>query len=115
MGSKKKDKPAPSDVQLFEQILGYLNFSAGSPDPQFLGSLNQIFASDTAKSTEGPMWKQVCVELQNSLTQLEQSSSAFADAKQAHRLLDLLGRFCPAYSQYGYWSSTSTWYTSTVG
>ncbi len=34
----------PDGQQALEQTLGYLNFSSGAPDNQFLLNLNQLFA-----------------------------------------------------------------------
>ena len=34
----------PDGRQALEQTLGYLNYSSGAPDNQFLSNLNQLFA-----------------------------------------------------------------------
>ncbi|NIP84291.1 MAG: hypothetical protein GTO03_01495, partial [Planctomycetales bacterium] len=34
---------SPEDAQRLEALLGYLNFSAGARDPQFLGQLNETY------------------------------------------------------------------------
>ena len=33
----------PDGQTVLEQVLGYLNFSSGAPDAQFLGNPNQLF------------------------------------------------------------------------
>ena len=39
-----------------EQILGYLNFSSGAADVQFLGNLNQLFAWVASQKSGTPIW-----------------------------------------------------------
>lgn len=98
MGAEKgKKQDAP-----IEQILGYLNFSSGSPDPLFLSALDGLFrskASSNARS-KSPTWKQVCQGLTKSLADLEKTSSTFSDAQQARRVLELTQSFCSAYLKH---------------
>ena len=35
--------PCAEGKQLLEQVFGYLNFSSGAADPQFLTNLNELF------------------------------------------------------------------------
>ena len=36
---------ADLDESVYREVLGYLNFSSGSPDPQFQRGLNLVFGS----------------------------------------------------------------------
>ena len=76
-----------------QQVLGYLNFSSGVADPQYLGALNELFR-------ETPNWQQVVEALTNSLDQLEKTSSTFADATQARRVLQLIPKFIEQYFEH---------------
>ncbi len=77
----------PTDRQLIDRILGYLNFSSGASDPQFLGSLNQLFAS---LSGSGPAWRAAVIRLEEELPRLSEQSGTFADVAQARSVLRLL-------------------------
>ena len=75
-----------------QQVLGYLNFSSGVPDSQYLGALNALFRSSNTKT-----WEELVKELSASLDELEGVSSTFADAKQARRVLKLIPTFIEGY------------------
>ena len=98
MGSK--DKPIGASDQLVEQVLGYLNFSSGSADAQYLSALNQLFRDAGNCDSDEPTWRRVCADLQQQIDPLEASSPTFSDANQARRALELLIDFCPAYKKY---------------
>ena len=83
----------------FRRILGYLNFSQGSPDPQFRSALNDYFR------TYQPMQPQVCASFKadslRHLRELSNSNSAFSNANQAHKVLDLtIDHLLPGYQQF---------------
>ena len=92
----------PELHETLQRLLGYLNFSSGAPDPQFLAGLNEIFAKldgfgDRAATQPNSMsgrklavWKQVVAVLQKKLNELSNSSSAFGDSAQAKRVLRLI-------------------------
>ncbi len=88
----------PKDRQLTDRILGYLNFSSGAPEPQFLASLNQLSACLTG---EGPTWRAVLELLERELPQLCEKSSTFADISQAQAVLRILrDELLPAYRRF---------------
>ena len=89
-----------------EHVLGYLNFSAGIPDPQFLRNVNELFrgVEQHDGGSEQPSrasWRIVGGTLRGELDRLQRESSAFRDATQARWVLDLtLDRLLPEYLEY---------------
>jgi len=77
----------PTDRPLIDRILGYLNFSSGSPDPQFLSSLNLLFERFGGA---GLSWRAVVESLEGELPRLSGESATFADVSQACSVLRLL-------------------------
>ena len=86
----------PTDRQLIDRILGYLNFSSGAPDPRFLTSLNELFARLAAE--ESP-WRSVLAVLEDELPRLQLDSSTFSDVSQAQSVLRLMRELLPAFHQ----------------
>src|SRR5215510_1573209 len=83
-----------------EQVLGYLNFSSGAADPQFLANLNSLFAS-ASREAGVPVWLAVSRLLTERLALLRSSSPAFRDADQAAAVLELVfDRTLPAYREF---------------
>lgn len=97
----------PDGQTALEKVLGYLNFSSGAFDPQFLSNLNQLFRlvegvdrSEPAGVTE-PAWRTVGRLLQHQLTQLVGRSAAFQDTHQADLVLKLLlDQVLPGYLDF---------------
>ncbi|MCA9270931.1 MAG: hypothetical protein KDA41_20765, partial [Planctomycetales bacterium] len=98
--------PADGPSPPIEVALGYLNFSAGSPDPKFLAALNQLFAE-----AEGfPPYKsaaaagslpRVRTMLSEGLARLSGQRSAFADTRQAQAAIDLVfDHVLPSYRRF---------------
>ncbi len=84
-----------------EQVLGYLNFSSGAPDPQFLANLSTLFESASGTSDGSPLWLTVSRALTDRLAQLQSQSPAFHDAQQASQVLELVfDRTLPAYREF---------------
>jgi len=84
-----------------EQVLGYLNFSSGAADAQFLANLNSLFEQTAARKTGLPVWLEVGRLLTDRLTKLRESSPAFRDAEQATAVLELVfDQTLPAYRQF---------------
>jgi hypothetical protein len=84
-----------------EQVLGYLNFSSGAPDPQFLANLNALFESAAGQNTGLPLWLTVSRALTDRLKELESQSATFHDAQQATGVLELVfDRALPAYREF---------------
>lgn len=88
----------PTERQLIDRILGYLNFSSGAPDPQFLSGLNLLFAHSAGS---GPVWRTAVQRLEEELPRLSDRSASFADAGQARAALRLLrDNVLPAYREF---------------
>ncbi len=88
----------PNGQTALDQALGYLNFSAGAEDVQFLGNLNRLvdlirFApgavAEVAVADE-PEYRRLLAYLQQRLDELDGKSPAFQDTHQARRVLELL-------------------------
>jgi hypothetical protein len=74
---------------LFQEILGYLNFSSGISDPRFLANLNQLFGRIEEAAPQAESWKLAYELLTERLTELAQSSAAFQESDQARSVLQL--------------------------
>ena len=93
-------------------ILGYLNFSSGAPDPRFLGNLNELFSgidvlraksatARTRRTAQQPTWLALGQMLGLALDRLQGSSEAFRQVEQARAILDLVFQTTlPAYRQH---------------
>ncbi len=68
--------------QLVRDILGYLNFSSGKPDPRFRGNLNSLMSEVTTAEA-------VQAALAEGLTALEGTEPTFADVQQASQVVTL--------------------------
>jgi hypothetical protein len=88
--------------QASEQVLGYLNFSAGASDPRLLASLNQLWAEHAGTGGGAvPQWQRVGAALQADLRQLAVTSPAFRDVQQAEAALQhLLEGVLPGYWEF---------------
>ena len=77
-------------LQLVEEILGYLNFSSGAPDPTFLKNLNDLFAGIDANDSSGePTWRRLGTVLREALPGISDTSEAFRSVEQAEAVLGL--------------------------
>ncbi len=74
---------------LFQELLGYLNFSSGVPDPRFLRNLNQLFGHLERATPARESWKLAGELLAERLTELANSSPAFQETEQARSVLRL--------------------------
>lgn len=84
-----------------EQLLGYLNFSSGAPDVQFLSNLNQLFEWTARQQPAAPCWFEVGRLLSDQLATLRTSSATFRDAEQAASVLELVfDQTLPAYRRF---------------
>ncbi len=73
-----------------QELLGYLNFSGGRPDPSFERQLNEFISSVT--------WAKTPEALQQVLSQLHEATPAFSDVAQARAVLNLVfDDVLPAY------------------
>ncbi|WP_145094562.1 hypothetical protein [Anatilimnocola aggregata] len=84
-----------------DRVLGYLNFSSGSTDPQFLASLNQLFEQVDQQALGDRSWQRLYELLQSDLQQLPGSNPAFQDVQQATAVLELtFEKLLPAYRDF---------------
>ncbi|HEV3138453.1 MAG TPA: hypothetical protein VGZ26_11130, partial [Pirellulales bacterium] len=82
---------------VLQELLGYLNFSSGTPDPQFLRNLNEVFRG--VESGGNPCensWRSVGELLRAGLESLAGQVPAFADVEQARAVLQLALETFPA-------------------
>jgi hypothetical protein len=97
--------PAP-DIQAagdpaVEQVLGYLNFSSGAADPQFLAKLNGLFEAVSQLRTGLPVWLELGRLLTDRLAVLQHSATTFRDAEQASAVLEIVfDQTLPAYREF---------------
>ncbi len=96
-------KPGPSLHTPLQEVLGYLNFSSGSPDPRFLARLNVLFEWIEARcSDEGmPAWRMLGGVLRDHLEELRGSSEAFRNVDQAEAIVRIV--FHHALDAYRRW------------
>jgi hypothetical protein len=88
--------------KLFQETLGYLNYSSGASDPRFLANVNQLFGElelqqpvparrpRRAAATGEPTWQALGRSLADALTQLHGQSEAFRQVEQAEAVLRLV-------------------------
>lgn len=91
-----------SDV--VQRVLGYLNYSSGKPDPQFLRGMNDVFAalgSRKGAKADEPLWRAVHRQLREQLAALAGGRSGFEQTGQAEAVLQLVFEaLLPAYRQH---------------
>lgn len=81
----------------FEKVLGYLNYSSGKPDINFLSYLN-VLSQTLPHSTD---WTDFRTALQNKLAEFKPSVPIFRDAEQAEAVLGLVfDHVLPAYRAF---------------
>ncbi|MBN2473394.1 MAG: hypothetical protein JXB62_02205 [Pirellulales bacterium] len=88
--------------RLAQEILGYLNFSSGAPDPVFLKSINELFRLIEGQADpEVPAGKTLEGVLCAHLLELAGRSDAFRQVDQAEAVLGLVfDDALPAYRQH---------------
>ncbi len=79
----------PTSPPQFQELLGYLNFSSGAADPQFLGNLNRLFATFDAPQGGPDRWQAAAEILREQLAARAGSEAAFRDVQQARHVLRL--------------------------
>jgi hypothetical protein len=83
----------PNDL---EELLGYLNFSSGTPDAKFLHKLNELFGQIECDPATGNNSLCAAIEhLRRQLDTLAASTAAFRDSEQAQAVLRLAGEELP--------------------
>ena len=76
------------EFDALEQLLGYLNFSSGSPDPQFLSNLNVVWKHLAAKYPDDT-WTHLYDFLTDAITHYSNEKEAFARIDQARIVLEI--------------------------
>lgn len=101
------DRLGPEGRKIVQEILGYLNYSSGAPDPRFLSSLNRLFelieaAPPRRRGARMPSWQQLSAVIQQGTAELRDSSQpAFQHLEQAEAVLSLVfGEVLPAYRKF---------------
>src|SRR5262245_41370080 len=79
----------PQGRAAVEQVLGYMNYSTGTPDAQFLANLNLLYEQALRAEDAGPAWPHVLGYLRDGLKSLG-DNAAFRDTSQAAEVLRLL-------------------------
>ncbi len=94
--------PPTSQSALAQELLGYLNFSSGTPDAKFLRNLNALFASLGSGDDESDgTLAALGATLTDRLGELSSQGGAFADCQQAQAVLRLaLAEFPARYRQF---------------
>ncbi|MGD9126495.1 MAG: hypothetical protein PVH19_03870, partial [Planctomycetia bacterium] len=71
-------------------ILGYLNFSDGTPNPAFMANLNSLGRDLASEEGDSPLWKRLDETLSTGLAQLAVEGGPFEKADQAEAVLRLV-------------------------
>ena len=76
------------EFDALEQLLGYLNFSSGTPDPQFLKNLNVLW-QNLAEQYPDDTWTHLYDLLTDAITYFTEEKEAFAQIEQARVVLEI--------------------------
>ncbi|HEV3416685.1 MAG TPA: hypothetical protein VG056_07740 [Pirellulales bacterium] len=95
-------QPAANGAEIWQEVLGYLNFSSGTPDPRFLRNLNKLFdLIENSGTASGESAIVLFRRLTEELTELTSHSAPFANPEQARSLLRLIfEHVLPAYREH---------------
>jgi len=95
-------KPTIAQADAWQEVLGYLNFSSGAPDPRFLRSLNRLLGDwEAAGAAPGESAERLRRELPERLKGLAARLPAFADVEQARAAIGLIFEsVLPAYRRH---------------
>ena len=87
---------------LYQELLGYLNFSSGTSDAKFLRGVNELYAHHEATLPPGgEAFRALHQALVEQLGQLAEKSPAFRDVAQASAVLTLVfEQVLPAYRDH---------------
>lgn len=98
--SSPAENTTPKDC--WETLIGYLNFSSGTFDPQLYRALNQIFSQFHAEPANGNDFsKWLGISVKTKLVQLQLTNPAFADVEQADQVSNLIfDKLLPGYLEY---------------
>ncbi|MGI9430315.1 MAG: hypothetical protein ACR2NM_16760, partial [Bythopirellula sp.] len=91
----------PAAATLLEEVVGYLNFSSGTPDPSFLANINELFRLIESESPREQSLPTCCQWLRQTSERLQAAGGAFADVTQVNSAVDLLEhKLLPAYRKF---------------
>lgn len=76
------------EFDALEQLLGYLNFSSGAPDPQFLKNLNSVWRH-LAKKYPADTWTHLYDFLTDAISYFSNKKEAFSRVEQAKIVLEI--------------------------
>ena len=89
------------EAALLEDLAGYLNFSSGTSDPQFLSNLNDQFRHIESRTPREKSLAEFSRLLLATIDRLESAGRAFADVTQARAVVHLLeSNLLPAYREF---------------
>ena len=99
MQRRELDSEASAALEL---VLGYLNFSTGTPDPKCHAALNTVFAAILAdEGSESGAWRECHQLLVGKLSDLRDSNPAFGDSRQAESALEcVFVEVLPGYLEF---------------
>ena len=85
-----------------QEILGYLNFSSGAPDPRFLKNLSELFGLiEASRPAATPTWQAVGGLLRAELQAVRGTRDAFRQVDQVEAILGLVfDAAVPAYREF---------------
>ena len=95
----EKNKLSENEQTLACSILGYLNFSSGRFDVQFIKAWDNFYQV-LSQNNSSKLWQDAIVVLESELEHLEQLGGAFSDSVQARKVLNTLKVFLPAYRNF---------------
>jgi len=105
------EEPCPDSEKILREILGYLNFSSGKSDPQFLANVNKLYGRIDAvgrkespahdEQTAEPTWRELGRVLGAALERVAGRLEAFREVRQAEVALRLVFQhLLPAYKKH---------------
>ncbi|HVX11729.1 MAG TPA: hypothetical protein VHC22_11155 [Pirellulales bacterium] len=102
MSSRDPRESSPEALSAVDELLGYLNLSAGSADVRFQRNLNQLamLLAEVGGQAE-PLWQAIRRTLHDRLATLRGTTAAFSDTEQAEAVIDLaFDRVLTDYSSF---------------
>lgn len=94
-------QPDANDTALLEEVVGYLNFSSGTSDPNFLQNINRLFGSLESRQSPENSLSTLGAWLRQTTDRLQAAGGAFADASQATAMIELLEhKLLPSYREF---------------
>jgi hypothetical protein len=91
----------PAEIHAgLNDVVGYLNYSSGSPQPAFFRQLNSVWTWLASQGAEEP-WRRLREVLSRHLDAVQGTASAFRDVEQARAVLRLVwNELLPAYRRF---------------